>query len=65
MKTYNIYRVDYMSRRTELVGKVEERRREERTNNAADILRVARKIYPTSSLDSHLYILDAGVPWVH
>jgi len=62
MRTYNVYRVDYKSQLTEPIGKVVERRREERDNNAADLLRVAQMKFRTSSIDSHIFIMDAAVP---
>jgi len=40
----------------EPVGKLMERRSEERGNNIEDLLRLAQRIYSTSSLDSHLVI---------
>ena len=57
MKTYTVYRVDYRNNKQELLGKVVERRKEERNNNAAeDMLRLAKKIYGTSSSDSSIFI---------
>ena len=57
MKTYTVYRVDYRNNKQELLGKVVERRKEERNNNAAeDMLRLAKKIYGTSSNDSSIFI---------
>jgi len=44
MKTYTVYRVDYRTNKQELIGKVMERRREERSNNAADMLQLAKNI---------------------
>jgi len=43
MKTYTVYRVDYHTNKQELIGKVMERRREERSNNAAGMLQLAKK----------------------
>lgn len=57
MKTYTVYRVDYPTKKTERIGTVVDRRRGERNNNAADMLRLAQKIYKTSSIDSHIFIL--------
>jgi hypothetical protein len=57
MKTYAVYRVNYSTKGTERIGTVVDRRRGERNNNAADMLRLAQKIYTTSSIDSHLFIL--------
>jgi len=57
MKTYSVYRVNYSMENTERIGTVVDRRRGERNNNAADMLRLAQKIYTTSSIDSHIFIL--------
>jgi hypothetical protein len=57
MKTYTVYRVNYPTKKTEQVGTVVDRRRGERNNNAADMLRLAQKIYTTSSIESHIFIL--------
>ena len=65
IKTYTVYRVDYRTNKQELIGKVVERRREERNNNAADMLRLAQKIYATSSIYSKIFIVNeasSGVP---
>ena len=56
MKNYTVYRFDYIRQVREPVGKLLERRRAERRNNAEDLLRLAQKIYSTSSLDSHVVI---------
>ena len=57
MKTYTVYRVEYPTNKTERIGTVVDRRKGERNNNAADMLRLAKKICPTSSIDSHIFIL--------
>jgi hypothetical protein len=57
MKTYAVYRVDYQKNKTVKVGTVVDYRRTERNNNAADMLRMAQKLYSTSSLNSHLFII--------
>ena len=62
MKTYTVYRVDYRTKRKELIGKVVERRRGERINNAADMLRLAKKLYATSPFDSNIAIIQEGSP---
>jgi hypothetical protein len=61
-KTYTVYRVDYRTNKHELIGKVVDRRKGERYNNAADMLRLAKKIYATSSIDSNIYIINEGYP---
>ena len=57
MKTYAVYRVEYLNNKTVKVGTVVDYRREERNNNAADMLRMAQKLYSTSPIDSHIFIL--------
>jgi hypothetical protein len=57
MQTYTVYRVEYRNRKTVRVGKVEERRKKERNNNASDIMRLAQRIYATSPLDSHIFVI--------
>ena len=57
MKTYTVYRVEYLSNKTVKIGKVQDRREGERRNNAADMLRMAQKLYATSSIDSHIFII--------
>jgi hypothetical protein len=57
MKTYTVYRVDYLKNKTVKIGKLLDRREGERLNNAADMLRLAQKIYTRSSIDSHIFIL--------
>jgi len=56
MKIYTVYRFDYTRQVREPVGKLIERRRKERRNNIDDLLRLAQKIFITSSLDSHIVI---------
>jgi len=60
--TCTIIRVDYRTNKHELIGKVVERRKEERKNNAADMLRLAQKIYATSPMDSNIFIINEGSP---
>jgi len=57
MKTYTVYRVEYRNNKTVRIGKVVERRKEERDNNAADIMRLAKKFYATSPNDSHIFVI--------
>jgi hypothetical protein len=57
MKTYTVYRVDYLKNKTVKIGKVLDRREEERNNNPADMLRLAQMKYATSSVNSHIFIL--------
>ena len=57
VKTYSVYRVDYPTNKTERIGTVVDRRRGERNNNVAGMLRLAQKLYSTSSIDSHIFII--------
>jgi hypothetical protein len=63
MKTYTVYRVDYVTKKTEAIGKLVERRKGARHNNAADMLRLAQILYTTSSIDSHVYISPQKLSW--
>ena len=55
MKTYIVYRFDYLRQERERVGKLVERRRKDRENNTEALLRLAQRIYLTP-MDSHLTI---------
>lgn len=57
MRTYTVYRVERLNNKTVKIGKVIDRREGERFNNAADMLRLAQIKYPTSSIDTHIFIL--------
>ena len=59
MKTYTVYRVDYLTNTTEPIGTIVDRRKKDRKNNTADMLRLAQKLFATSSIDSHMYILPS------
>ena len=56
MKTYTVYRYDYVRQVREPIGMVMERRKGDRGNNIEGLLRLAQRIYQTSPLDSHLVI---------
>ena len=56
MKTYTVYRFDYIRLVREPVGELVERRSKDRGNNTEGLLRLAQRLYSTSSLDSHLII---------
>lgn len=56
MKTYTVYRVDYIRHSTEPVGTMLERRKKDRGDNIDALLKLAKKIFPTSSPDSHICI---------
>jgi hypothetical protein len=51
-KVYTVYRYDFGRHTRETVGKVSERRKRERGNNYLDLLRHARTIYSTPSMNS-------------
>ena len=61
MKIYAVYRLGYWNNKLELMGKVVERRKGERNNNAADMLRWAQKKFAASSIDSSILIVN-GFP---
>jgi hypothetical protein len=56
MKTYIVYRFDYIRQVREPVGKVVERRIKERGDNEVSLLKLAQKLYPTSSPDMQIGI---------
>jgi len=51
MKTYAVYRIDFLNKKKVPIGSLIERREKERLNNKADILRLAQKLYAESSID--------------
>jgi len=57
MTVYTVYRAEYRTNKTVRIGKVVDHRRAERSNNAADMLRVAQKVYAASSMNSHIFII--------
>lgn len=57
MKTYVVYRLVHDGMICEPMGELEERRSEERENNADDLLKLAERIYPSASPDSQLIIV--------
>ena len=54
MKVYTVYRIENRNNTSEAVGKLVERRMGERGNNAADMLKLAQKVYGKSSIGSHI-----------
>ena len=56
MKAYTVYRYDYNRQVREPVGTVLERRKLDRGNDIEGLLKLAQKLYSTSSLDSHIVI---------
>ncbi len=57
MTVYTVYRAEYRTNKTVRIGKVVDHRRAERDNNAADMLRMAQKLYATSSSGSRIFII--------
>ena len=57
MKVYTVYHVENLTNTKEALGKVVERRKGERDNNAADMLRYAQKLYGMPSNDSQIIII--------
>jgi hypothetical protein len=57
MMVYTVYRAEYRANKTVRIGKVVDHRRAERNNNAADMLRMAQKLYAASSIDSRIFIV--------
>ena len=58
LKIYSVYLVDPRTNKIALIGKLVERRKSERDHNAADMLRLAKKMYQMSSLDINMVICD-------
>ena len=59
MQAYTVYRVNYQTNKIERIGRVLDRRKEERNNNAEDMLRFARLVYKRwdSAIGSQIFIL--------
>ena len=64
MKVYSVYRVHYRTSILDFLGKLVERRKGERHNNTADMLRYAEKVYGKSS-DSKLVVSSGSSPLWH
>lgn len=56
LKVYTVYRIENRTNTSEAVGKLVERRMGERDNNAADMLKLAQKVYGKSPFGSHIII---------
>ena len=56
MKLYNVYRYDYNHQIRKPIGLVLERRMRDRGNNVTALLKLAKKLYFKSSLDSPIGI---------
>jgi hypothetical protein len=62
MNAYSVYRVDYQANKTERIGRLVDRRKGERRNNAEDMLRLAQSQYSYSALCSHIFIIRERSP---
>lgn len=51
MKTYTVYRIDFLNDRKIPIGTLVERREKERNGNESGILRLAQKLYAESSIE--------------
>jgi len=51
MNTYTVYRIDYENTKRVPIGKLVERRKEERKNNEEEILCRAQQLYAYSPID--------------
>jgi hypothetical protein len=56
VKTYIVYRLDYVTNKKEPIAMLVDRRKNERRNNTEDMLRLAQKLYAESPIESHLTI---------
>lgn len=56
MKVYTVYQIDHIRHVKEPVGMVMERRKLDRGNNFEGLLKLARKLYPAPSPESHIVI---------
>ena len=51
MKTYAVYRIDFLNNKKVPIGRLTERREKDRNNNEAGMLRLAQKLYGESSIE--------------
>jgi hypothetical protein len=51
VKTYTVYRIDFLNKKKVPIGTLTERREKERNHNEAGILHLAQKLYGESSID--------------
>ena len=58
MKPVSVYRVDYVRKTKVRIGTVVERRKRERGDNLAGLLRLARKMFAASPQEAFLTALD-------
>ena len=62
MRTVTVYRVDYAKKTRIPIGRVQERRKNERGGNLIGLLRLARKIYGTGPEDAIHIAIDYRDP---
>lgn len=58
MKSVTVYRIDYVNKTRVPIGTVVERRKKDRGDGLVGLLRIARKIYSSSALDSIQIAID-------
>ncbi len=58
MKIVTVYRIDYVKKTRVPIGVVVERRKRDRGDNLLGLLRVARRTYSSSALDSIQIAID-------
>ena len=58
MKTYTVYRIDFLNKKKIPIGMLVERREKERNKNEADILRLAQRLFAESSIDKLRIIVN-------
>jgi len=51
VKTYTVYRIDFLNKKKIPIGMLVERREKERNKNEVDILRMAQRLFAESSID--------------
>jgi hypothetical protein len=51
VKTYTVYRIDFLNKKKIPIGMLVERREKERNKNEVDILRLAQRLFAESSID--------------
>lgn len=57
MEKVVVYRIDHVNKRKVPVGRILERRKKERGQNAIHLLRLAMRVFPSSHRDPHQYFL--------
>ena len=51
VKTYTVYRIDFLNKKKVPIGMLVERREKERNKNEVDIMRLAQRLFAESSID--------------